>query len=45
MGASREKIADGASASGGNDRRSAEIFLLNLEKWARGEPLVNRHAG
>ena len=34
-----------ASASGGNDQRSAEIFLLNLEKWARGEPLLNRHAG
>ena len=34
-----------ASASGGNDRRSAEMFLLNLEKWARGEPLLNPHTG
>ena len=32
-----------ASASSGNDRRSAEMFLLNLEKWARGEPLINPH--
>ena len=32
-----------ASVSSGNDRRSAEIFLANLEKWARGEPLVNPH--
>jgi len=32
-----------ASASSGNDRRSAEMFLLNLEKWARGEALVNPH--
>ncbi len=33
-----------ASVSSGNDRRSAEIFLVNLEKWARGEPLLNPHA-
>ncbi len=32
-----------ASVSSGNDRRSAELFLLNLEKWARGEPLLNPH--
>jgi D-2-hydroxyacid dehydrogenase (NADP+) len=32
-----------ASASSGNDRRSAEMFLLNLEKWARGETLLNPH--
>ena len=32
-----------ASVSSGNDRRSAEMFLLNLEKWARGEPLLNPH--
>lgn len=32
-----------ASVSSGNDRRSAEIFLVNLEKWARGEPLLNPH--
>jgi len=32
-----------ASASAGNDRRSAEMFLLNLEKWTRGEPLLNPH--
>ncbi len=32
-----------ASISAGNDRRSAEIFLQNLEKWARGEPLANPH--
>ncbi len=34
-----------ASVSAGNDRRSAEIFLENLEKWARGEPLRNAHTG
>jgi D-2-hydroxyacid dehydrogenase (NADP+) len=34
-----------ASVSAGNDRRSAEIFLANLERWARGEPLVNPHTG
>ncbi len=32
-----------ASASSGNDRRSAETFLLNLEKWVRGEALLNPH--
>lgn len=32
-----------ASAASGNERRSAEMFLLNLEKWVRGEPLVNPH--
>ena len=32
-----------ASASSGNDRRGAEMFLANLEKWARGEPLQNEH--
>jgi len=32
-----------ASASAGNERRAAEMFLLNLEKWARGEPLLNPH--
>jgi phosphoglycerate dehydrogenase-like enzyme len=32
-----------ASASAGNDRRSAEMFLLNLEKWAKGEALLNPH--
>jgi phosphoglycerate dehydrogenase-like enzyme len=32
-----------ASASSGNDRRGAEMFLSNLEKWARGEPLQNEH--
>ena len=32
-----------ASASSGNDRRSAEMFFTNLEKWARGEPLLNPH--
>jgi phosphoglycerate dehydrogenase-like enzyme len=33
-----------ASASAGNDRRSAEMFLLNLEKWAKGEALLNPHS-
>lgn len=32
-----------ASASSGNDRRAAGIFLSNLEKWARGEPMQNEH--
>jgi phosphoglycerate dehydrogenase-like enzyme len=32
-----------AAVSSGNERRAAEMFLLNLEKWARGEPLVNPH--
>ena len=30
-----------ATASDGNDRRSAEMFLANLERWTRGEPLRN----
>ena len=30
-----------ATASAGNDRRSAEMFLANLERWTRGEPLRN----
>jgi phosphoglycerate dehydrogenase-like enzyme len=30
-----------AQASSGNDARSAEIFLANLERWGRGEPLLN----
>lgn len=30
-----------AAVSAGNERRAAEMFLLNLEKWARGEPLLN----
>ena len=34
-----------ASASAGNDRRSVELFLHNLERWARGEALLNLHAG
>ncbi len=32
-----------AAVSAGNERRAAELFLLNLEKWARGEPLLNPH--
>ena len=32
-----------ASISSGNDGRSAEMFLCNLGKWARGEPLLNPH--
>ena len=32
-----------AAVSAGNERRAAEMFLLNLEKWARGEPLLNPH--
>lgn len=32
-----------ASVSSGNERRSAELFLLNLEKWVRGEALLNPH--
>ena len=31
-----------ASASSGNDRRSAEIFMRNLERFARGEGLLNQ---
>jgi phosphoglycerate dehydrogenase-like enzyme len=30
-----------ASASNGNERRSAAIFIANFGRWARGEPLVN----
>jgi phosphoglycerate dehydrogenase-like enzyme len=30
-----------ASASAGNERRSVDIFLENLERWARGGPLLN----
>ena len=32
-----------ASAAAGNDRRSVELFLRNLERWTRGEPLLNPH--
>ncbi len=32
-----------AAVSAGNERRAAEMFLVNLEKWARGEPLLNPH--
>ena len=32
-----------ASASAGNDRRSGEMFLANLEPWARAEPMRNEH--
>ncbi len=32
-----------ASAASGNERRAAEMFLLNLEKWVHGEPLLNPH--
>ncbi|HXF65781.1 MAG TPA: D-2-hydroxyacid dehydrogenase [Burkholderiales bacterium] len=32
-----------AQASSGNDARSAEIFLANLERFGRGEPLANEH--
>ncbi|HKX38696.1 MAG TPA: NAD(P)-dependent oxidoreductase, partial [Burkholderiales bacterium] len=30
-----------ASSSAGNNDRAARIFLANLVKWARGEPLNN----
>ena len=30
-----------ASASAGNDARTNAIFLDNLKRWARNEPLVN----
>jgi phosphoglycerate dehydrogenase-like enzyme len=30
-----------AGASAGNELRSVRIFLDNLERWARGEPLIN----
>jgi phosphoglycerate dehydrogenase-like enzyme len=33
-----------AAVATGNERRAAELFLLNLEKWARGEPLLNPHS-
>jgi D-2-hydroxyacid dehydrogenase (NADP+) len=33
-----------ASASSGNDRRAADIFLANLARWARGEPMHNEVA-
>jgi phosphoglycerate dehydrogenase-like enzyme len=33
-----------AQASQGNERRAVEIFLANLVKWARGEPLRNEMA-
>jgi phosphoglycerate dehydrogenase-like enzyme len=32
-----------AGASAGNELRSVRIFLDNLERWARGEPLLNLH--
>jgi phosphoglycerate dehydrogenase-like enzyme len=32
-----------AAVATGNERRAAELFLKNLEKWARGEPLANPH--
>jgi phosphoglycerate dehydrogenase-like enzyme len=34
-----------ASSSGGNNDRAALIFLANLVKWARGEPLRNEFTG
>ena len=30
------------ASSSGNDRRGAEIFLRNLEKFSRGENLLNQ---
>jgi phosphoglycerate dehydrogenase-like enzyme len=33
-----------ASASGGNDRRAADIFLANVVHWAKREPLLNERA-
>ena len=30
-----------AQASAGNDHRAMQIFLANLAKWGRGEPLQN----
>src|SRR5258706_2927067 len=30
-----------ASASAGNEHRSVDIFLENLERWAHGDPLLN----
>ena len=32
-----------ASAAAGNERRCAEIFLQNLDKFVRGQPLTNVH--
>lgn len=34
-----------AAVADGNERRAAELFLANLERWARGEPLANPHTG
>lgn len=34
-----------AAVADGNERRAAELFLSNLERWARGEPLANPHTG
>ena len=33
-----------ASASSGNNDRAMNIFLANLVRWARGEPLLNEQA-
>jgi len=33
-----------AQASSGNDGRAMQIFLANLVKWARAEPLLNEQA-
>jgi phosphoglycerate dehydrogenase-like enzyme len=33
-----------ASASAGNERRAAELFLDNLGRWGRGEPLLNERS-
>ena len=30
-----------ASASTGNEKRAAQIFIANYGRWARGEPMVN----
>jgi phosphoglycerate dehydrogenase-like enzyme len=30
-----------ASASTGNERRAAEIFIANFGRWVRGEPMMN----
>jgi len=30
-----------AALSAGNQARQAELFLANLARWARGEPLAN----
>lgn len=34
-----------SAAAAGNDARVCEIFLDNLRRWARGEPLVNEVPG